>query len=65
MNNAYIARGDLTWDSIEGWWIDAGTFESLHRASVLVANGGANHTEMPRPAVPNGVSEMAKPSASA
>ncbi|HLG13025.1 MAG TPA: sugar phosphate nucleotidyltransferase [Blastocatellia bacterium] len=37
VNNAYIESGDLTWDVVEGWWTDAGTFESLHRASNLVA----------------------------
>ena len=42
VNNAYIARNQMTWDMVEGWWTDAGTFESLHRASNLVAEGGAN-----------------------
>ena len=37
VNNAYIEAGDLTWDVIEGWWTDAGTFESLLNASNLVA----------------------------
>lgn len=36
VNNAYIKRGDLYYDIIEGWWTDAGTFESLFRASDLV-----------------------------
>jgi glucose-1-phosphate thymidylyltransferase len=36
VNNAYIRRGDLTWNAIEGWWSDAGTFESLLQASNLV-----------------------------
>jgi glucose-1-phosphate thymidylyltransferase len=45
VNNAYLARGDLTYDILEGWWSDAGTFESLHRASCLVAAGGANNTD--------------------
>lgn len=44
VNNAYIERGDLTAEILEGWWTDAGTFESLHRASNLIAQGGANHT---------------------
>jgi len=48
VNNAYIQRGDLTAEILEGWWTDAGTFESLHRASRLVAEGGANLTEGPR-----------------
>jgi glucose-1-phosphate thymidylyltransferase len=33
VNNAYIERGTLTYDVLDGWWTDAGTFESLHRAS--------------------------------
>ncbi|MCX7625849.1 MAG: sugar phosphate nucleotidyltransferase [Candidatus Sumerlaeaceae bacterium] len=37
VNNAYIARGALTYDIVEGWWTDAGTFESLLRANMLVA----------------------------
>jgi glucose-1-phosphate thymidylyltransferase len=42
VNNAYIARGDMTWEELQGWWTDAGTFESLLRASNLVAETGAN-----------------------
>jgi glucose-1-phosphate thymidylyltransferase len=37
VNNAYIARGDMTWEELEGWWTDAGTFESLLHASNLAA----------------------------
>jgi glucose-1-phosphate thymidylyltransferase len=37
VNNAYIAAGDLRFDVLEGWWTDAGRFESLHLASRLVA----------------------------
>jgi glucose-1-phosphate thymidylyltransferase len=42
VNNAYIAKGELTWDLLDGWWTDAGTFESLRRATNLVAETGAN-----------------------
>ena len=35
VNNAFIARGDLTFDVLPGWWTDAGTFESLKHASDL------------------------------
>jgi glucose-1-phosphate thymidylyltransferase len=42
VNNAYIEDGQLTWDVLEGWWTDAGTIESLHRANQLVAKTGAN-----------------------
>jgi glucose-1-phosphate thymidylyltransferase len=46
VNNAYIERGEMTWDELEGWWSDAGTFESLLRASNLVAETGANKMEL-------------------
>ena len=46
VNNAYIDRGEMTWDELEGWWTDAGTFESLLHASNLVAETGANNTEL-------------------
>ncbi|MEW5806546.1 MAG: sugar phosphate nucleotidyltransferase [Acidobacteriota bacterium] len=42
VNNAYIERGEMTYEILDGWWTDAGTFESLHRANKLVAGGGAN-----------------------
>ena len=45
VNNEYIRRGDLTYSVLDGWWTDAGTFESLHHANCLVAKGGANHVE--------------------
>lgn len=47
VNNYYLKRGDLTYDTLEGWWTDAGTFESLHRASTMVREGGANHVRLP------------------
>jgi glucose-1-phosphate thymidylyltransferase len=37
VNNAYIRKGALHYDIMEGWWTDAGTFESLLRAANLVA----------------------------
>ena len=37
VNNTYIAKSQLAYDILEGWWTDAGTFESLYRASKLVA----------------------------
>jgi glucose-1-phosphate thymidylyltransferase len=36
VNNHYIARGTMQHDVLEGWWTDAGTFESLYRANQLV-----------------------------
>jgi glucose-1-phosphate thymidylyltransferase len=43
VNNAYIRANRMTWDMLEGWWTDAGTFESLVRATVLVSQTGANN----------------------
>jgi glucose-1-phosphate thymidylyltransferase len=37
VNNAYIAKGQLSYDILDGWWTDAGTFESLNKANELVA----------------------------
>ena len=45
VNNTYIEREEMTWDELEGWWTDAGTFESLLYASNLVAETGANKME--------------------
>jgi glucose-1-phosphate thymidylyltransferase len=32
----------MSWDVLDGWWTDAGTFESLMMAGNLVAQSGAN-----------------------
>jgi len=37
VNNAYIAEGAMSFSYLEGWWTDAGTFDSLLRAANLVA----------------------------
>jgi glucose-1-phosphate thymidylyltransferase len=50
VNNAYIERQAMTWEELEGWWTDAGTFESLLRASNLVAETGANKMGLQHPA---------------
>jgi len=36
LNNAYLQKGELEAEIIEGEWVDAGTFESLHKASQIV-----------------------------
>ncbi|MBN1866639.1 NTP transferase domain-containing protein [Candidatus Sumerlaeota bacterium] len=36
VNNTYIAQGALRYHDLEGWWTDAGTFESLAQANELV-----------------------------
>lgn len=37
VNNHYIDEGDLFYDVLDGWWTDAGQFESLFHANELVA----------------------------
>ena len=37
VNNAYIEQGTMTFEILEGWWTDAGTFESLYNATCLIA----------------------------
>ena len=36
VNQHYVEQGTLSYDTFSGWWTDAGTFESLRRASALV-----------------------------
>ncbi len=37
VNNAYIASQNLKYDLLDGWWSDAGTFDSLQKVNELVA----------------------------
>ncbi len=37
VNNMYIEKGNMTYETLDGWWTDAGTFESLYRANSLAA----------------------------
>lgn len=39
VNDAYIKKGQLQYDILQGWWTDAGTFESLAKAQELVLEG--------------------------
>ncbi|HKY32945.1 MAG TPA: sugar phosphate nucleotidyltransferase [Candidatus Polarisedimenticolia bacterium] len=52
VNNDYIARGEMSWAMLDGWWTDAGTFESLHEAGNLVRQYRANNPEIV-PGVPH------------
>ena len=45
VNNVYIQRGKMTYEILDGWWTDAGTFDSLRAATNLVAETGANKVE--------------------
>ncbi|MEM7310417.1 MAG: sugar phosphate nucleotidyltransferase [Planctomycetota bacterium] len=42
VNNWYIRDASMTYEVLDGWWTDAGTFDSLQHAANLVADGGAN-----------------------
>jgi len=44
VNNAYIREGTMTFSYLDGWWTDAGTFESLLRAANLVAQSAMKST---------------------
>lgn len=37
VNNEYIRRGCLTYEILEGWWADCGSFDALLRSNLLVA----------------------------
>ncbi|RKY88753.1 spore coat protein [candidate division KSB1 bacterium] len=37
VNNAYIKEGLMSFSILEGWWTDAGTFDTLLRANQLIA----------------------------
>ncbi len=47
VNNDYLKRGDLNWSILEGYWRDAGTFETLLEANVYWAlkDGDSNFVE--------------------
>jgi len=42
VNNAYIMKNQMYYEILSGWWTDAGTFESLHRAGNLIADNYIN-----------------------
>jgi glucose-1-phosphate thymidylyltransferase len=50
VNNAYIDRNDMTHAIIDGWWSDAGTFDSLLRTNILVASTRSGNPEELPPA---------------
>jgi glucose-1-phosphate thymidylyltransferase len=45
VNNFYIREGKMEWNVLDGWWSDAGTFESLLYATNMVAKTGANRLD--------------------
>ncbi|MFH1710006.1 MAG: sugar phosphate nucleotidyltransferase [bacterium] len=36
VNNEYIKRGEIAYEIMQGWWTDAGTFETLELATLLI-----------------------------
>jgi glucose-1-phosphate thymidylyltransferase len=46
VNNSYLAENNLSHEILEGWWTDAGTFESLWRASNLVREKSVSGTQV-------------------
>ncbi|MCM8764698.1 MAG: sugar phosphate nucleotidyltransferase [Candidatus Omnitrophica bacterium] len=42
VNNRYIEKGEMAYGILNGWWTDAGTFDSLLRANILVAKQKAS-----------------------
>ena len=49
VNNYYIRKNEMKYDFLKGWWTDAGTFDSLRRATNLVAETGANKMTLGAP----------------
>lgn len=47
VNNSYLSEGRLSYELLEGWWTDAGTFESLWHASSLVRQKALGFAETP------------------
>lgn len=41
VNNFYVKENTMTYETLKGWWTDAGTFDSLLRANQLVAEEAA------------------------
>ena len=50
VNNAYIEEGTMSFSFLDGWWTDAGTFDSLLRAANLVAQMAAKKQTSAEPA---------------
>ncbi|MDG1498465.1 MAG: sugar phosphate nucleotidyltransferase [Planctomycetota bacterium] len=44
VNNWFLEDGSMTYEVLDGWWTDAGTFDSLIVAAGLCQGGGANNS---------------------
>jgi glucose-1-phosphate thymidylyltransferase len=40
VNNYFIRENSICWDKLDGWWTDAGTFDSLAQANKLLGEVG-------------------------
>jgi glucose-1-phosphate thymidylyltransferase len=61
VNNFYIQEGALTFEILDGWWTDAGTFDSLLRANNMVAQSGANKLTLGAIPVPESLAARGRP----
>ena len=43
INNSYIKQGTLKWAELEGYWLDAGIFDTLLKANLYWAKKGGFH----------------------
>ena len=48
VNNLFLAENSLEYSILEGWWTDAGTFDSLLRAQLLVARSRGVREDLTR-----------------
>ena len=48
VNNGYIQEGTLEFSYLDGWWTDAGTFDSLLRAANLCSDKAHNPKQTAR-----------------
>lgn len=47
VNNAYIERGEMTYEILKGWWADAGaSIDRLLKVNMLVYESGTNKMEL-------------------
>jgi glucose-1-phosphate thymidylyltransferase len=60
VNTWYLRRGQLSCEILDGWWTDAGTMASLHRAGNLVAETGANRMDGPTTRLPDDAPRVPK-----
>ena len=49
----YVKSGLCSFDKIKGFWSDAGTFESLHKASSLVRQKEKDPSKIQDPSIEN------------